>query len=89
MLQTSKYLGSPCLCFQGHLGEDRNNKIRDGGVEDQFSTQTRTRAVNTRMALATTRKGSLSVAEYLTKMQALGDGRQASRRRRFGPVHTC
>jgi hypothetical protein len=25
------------------------------------------------MALATTRKGSLSVAEYLTKMQALGD----------------
>jgi hypothetical protein len=29
--------------------------------------------VNTRMALATTRKGSLSVVEYLTKMQALGN----------------
>jgi hypothetical protein len=40
-------------------------------LEDQLATQTRAHAVNTRMALATTRKGSLSVAKYLAKMQAL------------------
>jgi hypothetical protein len=40
---------------------------------EQFSSQTRARVVGTRMALATTRKGNLSVAEYLAKMQSLGN----------------
>jgi hypothetical protein len=40
---------------------------------EQFSSQTRARAVGTRMALATTHKGNLSVAEYLAKMQSLGN----------------
>jgi hypothetical protein len=37
-------------------------------LEEQFSSQTRARAVDTRMALATTCKGNLSMAEYLAKM---------------------
>jgi hypothetical protein len=38
-----------------------------------FSSQTRARVVNTRMALANTKKGNTSTAEYFTKMRALGD----------------
>lgn len=42
-------------------------------IEDMFSSQNRARAVNTRLALATTKKGSMTIAEYVGKMQALGD----------------
>jgi histone deacetylase 1/2 len=42
-------------------------------IEDMFSSQNRARAVNTRLALATTRKGNMTIAEYVGKMQALGD----------------
>jgi hypothetical protein len=42
-------------------------------LEEQLASQTRARAVNVCMALATTRKGNLSVAEYLAKMQGLGN----------------
>jgi hypothetical protein len=42
-------------------------------LEEQLASQTRARVVNTRMALATTRKGNLSVTEYLAKMQGLGN----------------
>ncbi|WVZ64382.1 hypothetical protein U9M48_013903 [Paspalum notatum var. saurae] len=42
-------------------------------LEDTYSSQTRARAVNTRIALATTKKGNMSMAEYVGKMKALGD----------------
>jgi hypothetical protein len=45
-----------------------------------MSSHTRAHAVNVRMALATTRKGTSSVAEYLTKMQALGNDMAAPRK---------
>jgi hypothetical protein len=38
-----------------------------------FSSQNRARAVNTRLALATTKNGIMMIAEYVGKMQALGD----------------
>jgi hypothetical protein len=37
-------------------------------LEEQFTSQTRACAITTRMALATTRKRSLSVDEYLAKI---------------------
>jgi hypothetical protein len=49
-------------------------------LEEQMSSHTRAHAVNVRMALATTRKGTSSVAEYLTKMQALGNDMAATRK---------
>jgi hypothetical protein len=42
-------------------------------LEEQFTSQTRACTISTRMALATTRKGTMTVAEYLTKMQSLGN----------------
>lgn len=38
-----------------------------------FSSQTRAHVVNLRIALATTKKGNLSVADYYTKMKGFGD----------------
>jgi hypothetical protein len=37
-------------------------------LEEQFTSQTRACAITTCMALATSHKGSLYVAEYLAKM---------------------
>lgn len=42
-------------------------------IEDMFSSQTRARATNTCLALATAWKGNQSVAEFVGKMRALGD----------------
>jgi hypothetical protein len=42
-------------------------------LEEQFTSQTRACAITTRMALATSCKGSLSFAEYLAKMQGLAN----------------
>jgi hypothetical protein len=42
-------------------------------TEHMFASQTRARAVNTRLALATTRKGGSTVTEYVGKMRSLGD----------------
>jgi hypothetical protein len=42
-------------------------------LEAMSSSQTKGRALNTRLALATTQKGSQSIAEYFRKMRALGD----------------
>jgi hypothetical protein len=47
-------------------------------LEVQFTSQTRLCAITTRMALATSRKGSLSVAEYLAKMQGLANDMAAA-----------
>ena len=42
-------------------------------LEEIYASETRARAVNTRIALATAKKGATSVAEYVSKMKALGD----------------
>lgn len=42
-------------------------------VDEIFSSQTRDRSVNTRIVLATTKKGAMSANEYLTKMKMLAD----------------
>jgi hypothetical protein len=47
-------------------------------LEEQLASQTRARTVNVRMALATTRKGNLSVVEYLAKMQGPGNDMAAA-----------
>jgi len=49
-------------------------------IEEMFASQTRARTVNTRIALATTQKGSWSVAEYFGKMKTLGDEMKAAGR---------
>ena len=42
-------------------------------IEVLFTSQTCARAVNTRLALATTKKGAMKATEYIAKMRALGD----------------
>jgi hypothetical protein len=42
-------------------------------LETSFASQSRARVINTRMALATTQKGSSSAAEYVSKMKTLAD----------------
>lgn len=42
-------------------------------IEGIFASQSRAHVINTHMALSTTRKGNLSVAEYIGKMKALAD----------------
>jgi hypothetical protein len=42
-------------------------------IETSFSSQSRARVINTRMALATTQKGSSTSYEYLSKMKMLAD----------------
>jgi hypothetical protein len=42
-------------------------------LEQTYVSQSRTRTVNTRIALATTRKGNMVVSEYITKMKSLAD----------------
>ena len=48
-------------------------------IEEAFASQTRARIVNVRIALATTKKGNSSVAEYIAKMKSLGDEMVAQR----------
>jgi histone deacetylase 1/2 len=42
-------------------------------VDEIYSLQTRARAVNTRIALDTTKKGALTASEYTAKMKSLSD----------------
>ena len=42
-------------------------------IEGMFAAPSRARVINTRMALATTQKGTSTVAEYFTQMKALAD----------------
>lgn len=49
-------------------------------IEAMFASQTRARAVNLRLALSTTKKGSMTVAEYYTKMKGYGDEMAAAGR---------
>jgi hypothetical protein len=50
-------------------------------IEKLFGTQTRARAVNLRIALATSQKGNMTVAEYVGKMKTLGDEMTATGRK--------
>jgi hypothetical protein len=49
-------------------------------IENLFSSQNRARTVNTRLQLATTQKGNMSVAEYINKMKMLGEEMAAAGR---------
>ena len=42
-------------------------------VEEIYSSQSRVRSVNTRIALATTKKGNSTASEYLAKMKSYAD----------------
>jgi K+-sensing histidine kinase KdpD len=42
-------------------------------IKSAFASQSRAWVINTRMTLATTQKGSLTVAEYISKMKLLAD----------------
>jgi hypothetical protein len=42
-------------------------------IDNIFASQSRTRAISTRLALATVRKGNSSVADYFGKMKTLAD----------------
>jgi hypothetical protein len=42
-------------------------------IETSFAAQCRSRVINTRMALATTQKGSMTAAVYVSKMKSLAD----------------
>lgn len=42
-------------------------------VEVMFSSMTKARSINTRITLATTKKGDLSIAEFVSKMRSYAD----------------
>jgi hypothetical protein len=42
-------------------------------IETSYASQSRARVINTRMALATTQKGSLTAAKYISKIKSLAD----------------
>ena len=42
-------------------------------LEEMYSSRIRARAVNTRISLATLKKGAMSISEYFSKMRELGD----------------
>jgi hypothetical protein len=50
-------------------------------IEKMYASQTRARIVNLRIALANTKKGNSSAADYFAKMKALGDEMTAAGRR--------
>ncbi|XP_021305719.1 uncharacterized protein LOC110431234 [Sorghum bicolor] len=50
-------------------------------IEQMYASQTRARTVNIRIALANTKKGNSTAAEYFAKMKALGDEMAAAGRR--------
>jgi hypothetical protein len=49
-------------------------------IETMFLSKTRAHMVNTRLALATTYKGAMTVTEYIGKMRSLGDEMAAAGR---------
>lgn len=42
-------------------------------LDEIFTSETRARTVNTRITLATTKKGSMTITEYVGKMRSLAD----------------
>ncbi len=47
-------------------------------LEEMYTSMTRARFINTRIALSNTKKGDLSITEYVAKMRALGDDMTAA-----------
>jgi hypothetical protein len=47
----------------------------------RYASSSRARTVNTRIALATTRKGNMSVTEYVAKMKSLADDMASTRKK--------
>jgi glutathionylspermidine synthase len=50
-------------------------------LETSFASQSRARVINTHMALATTQKGSSSMAEYVLKMKTMGNEMALTRKK--------
>jgi glutathionylspermidine synthase len=50
-------------------------------LETSFASQSRARAINTRMALATTLKGSSTTVEHFAKMKSLDDEMASARKK--------
>uniref|UniRef100_A0A0E0DCG4 Retrotransposon gag domain-containing protein n=1 Tax=Oryza meridionalis TaxID=40149 RepID=A0A0E0DCG4_9ORYZ len=50
-------------------------------LERMYASQSRARVINTRLALATTQKGNLSVAQYVNKMKGYADEMASAGRR--------
>jgi hypothetical protein len=57
-------------------------------IETSFASQSCARVINTRMALATTQKGSSTVAEYMSKMKTLADD-MAFAEKKIGDEELC
>jgi hypothetical protein len=50
-------------------------------IENSFASKSCARVINTRMALATTQKGSSTIAEYIAKMKSLADDMVSARKK--------
>jgi hypothetical protein len=50
-------------------------------IGTSFASQSRSQVINTRMTLATTQKGSLAAAEYVSKMKSLADDMASARKK--------
>ena len=48
-----------------------------GIIEQMYTSDSRARSINTRIALATTKRGNMTITEYFTKMKTLKDEMQA------------
>ena len=69
---------SPAILSQVNASETASEAWRI--IEGIFASQSRARAVNVRMALSSTKKGSMTATEYFTKMKNLGDEMAAAGR---------
>lgn len=49
-----------------------------GIIKQMYTSHTRARSINTRIALTTTKRGNMIITEYFTKMKTLKDEMQAS-----------
>jgi hypothetical protein len=50
-------------------------------LEQTFASQSHTRTINTRIALATTREDDMPISEYITKMKSLTDEMASAKKR--------
>ncbi|WVZ49645.1 hypothetical protein U9M48_000985 [Paspalum notatum var. saurae] len=66
---------APAATIKGKDAKGEDADVPNPAFEEWFATdqQTRARSVNTRTALATTKKGDLSIAEFVSKMRSLAD----------------
>ncbi|CAN6182113.1 unnamed protein product [Urochloa humidicola] len=60
------------------VASTRTTSLAWKAIDDMFASQTRAWAINVRLALATTKKGTLTISGYFGKMRSLGDEMAAS-----------